>query len=112
MNPKKSTTIQIISNIKNSISINIDEFVFMEASPCPFIRIVVQLQMARCWLATTSYLRTLISYQCAIGDPNLAIRLLVRESDNLVVQSRPKFVNLTHGYYTFYQLDIKHRKGH
>ena len=112
MNPKKSTTIQIISNIKNSISINIDEFVFMEASPCPFIRIVVQLQMARCWLATTLYLRTLISYQCAIGDPNLAIRLLVRESDNLVVQSRPKFVNLTHGYYTFYQLDIKHRKGH
>ena len=99
-------------NIKNSISINIDEFVFMEASPCPFIRIVVQLQMARCWLATTLYLRTLISYQCAIGDPNLAIRLLVRESDNLVVQSRPKFVNLTHGYYTFYQLDIKHRKGH
>ena len=112
MNPKKSTTIQIISNIKKSISINIDEFVFMEASPCPFIRIVVQLQMARCWLATTLYLRTLISYQCAIGDPNLAIRLLVRESDNLVVQSRPKFVNLTHGYYTFYQLDIKHRKGH
>ena len=99
-------------NIKNSISINIYEFVFMEASPCPFIRIVVQLQMARCWLATTLYLRTLISYQCAIGDPNLAIRLLVRESDNLVVQSRPKFVNLTHGYYTFYQLDIKHRKGH
>lgn len=112
MNPKKSTTIQIISNIKNSISINVDEFVFMEASPCPLIRIVVQLKMARCWLATALYLRTLISYQCAIGDSNLSIRLLVRESDNLVVQSRPKFVNLTHDYYTFYQLDIKHRKGH
>lgn len=99
-------------NIKNSISINIDEFVFMEASPCPLIRIVVQLKMAWCWLATTLYLRTLISYQCAIGYSNLAIRLLVRESDNLVVQSRPKFVNLTHDYYTFHQLDIKHRKGH
>ena len=96
MNPKKSTTIQIISNIKNSISINVDEFVFMEASPCPLIRIVVQLQMAWCWLATTLYLRTLISYQCAIGYSNLAIRLLVRESDNLVNQSRPKYVNLTH----------------